>query len=616
MTKDFLPRALSALILLPIALVAQVSRSAELATLRNWTAPLFWQPSQREAMDAPQATAPPGALVFVAMTPCRVVDTRSGSGFTGAFGPPSLSGGVDRTFPLQSSTTCPIPAIAQAYSLNVTVAPPRRLTSLTVWPTGQPQPNTVTIDDPSGTMLANAAIVAAGSSGSVDAFPSDITDLIIDINGYYAPPTGLTLAQGTAGAPSLSFSGDTGTGIFSSGTAAIDLATAGTSRLTVRSDGDLEIPGSIRKNGQLFVHSLGNFGSGNTAVGASALPLAGSNNAAENAAFGNFALFSNTSGTNNSGIGIAALASNTTGSENTAVGSAALNRNTTGNQNTAVGALALEFNTGASNTAVGYAGLANNGTGSNNTALGTQALGTNTTGTSNTAVGYLAAYVNSSGFNNTAVGYEALQRNATGGANTAIGFQALFNTSGVNNIGIGDGGGVNVGNGSSNIEIGNIGTSTDSNTIRIGTVGNQTAFFAAGIRGATAGAGALTVLIDSNGRMGTASSSRRFKEDIQDMGDQSGGLLRLRPVTFRYKEPYSDGSKPLDYGLIAEEVDEVYPGLVARSTDGQVESVQYQKLVPMLLNELQKQNRENRQLETRLAALEAMLSEVRAAAIK
>ena len=116
------------------------------------------------------------------------------------------------------------------------------------------------------------------------------------------------------------------------------------------------------------------------------------------------------------------------------------------------------------------------------------------------------------------------------------------------------------------------------------------------------------------------------------MGDASGNLLRLRPVTYRYKQPYADESKPMDYGLIAEEVAEVYPDLVVRGKDGQLETVQYHKLTPMLLNEVQKlhhelrnEQDENRQqhreiealeaklagmsaLESRLAALEALLS--------
>ena len=89
------------------------------------------------------------------------------------------------------------------------------------------------------------------------------------------------------------------------------------------------------------------------------------------------------------------------------------------------------------------------------------------------------------------------------------------------------------------------------------------------------------------------------------MGDASSGLLRLRPVTFRYKQPFADGSKPIEYGLIAEEVAEVYPDLVAHSADGQIETVKYQLLDSMLLNELQKQAELIRSLEDRLAALEA-----------
>jgi hypothetical protein len=113
-------------------------------------------------------------------------------------------------------------------------------------------------------------------------------------------------------------------------------------------------------------------------------------------------------------------------------------------------------------------------------------------------------------------------------------------------------------------------------------------------------------------------SSRRFKEDIRDMGNTSSGLMRLRPVTFRYKKPYGDGSQPVQYGLIAEEVAEVYPDMVVRSADGQVETVKYQVLDPMLLNEVQKQHeqilaqeRQIRSLEERLARMEAALASTR-----
>jgi hypothetical protein len=157
--------------------------------------------------------------------------------------------------------------------------------------------------------------------------------------------------------------------------------------------------------------------------------------------------------------------------------------------------------------------------------------------------------------------------------------------------------------------------------IRIGYLQSRT--FIDGIRGKTTGsADAVPVVIDSNGQLGTVNSSGRFKEDIQDMAGASSGLLRLRPVTYRYKQPYADGSKPIDYGLIAEEVAGVYPDLVVRGADGLIETIQYQKLTPMLVNELQKQSAQGRtqgqiiqlqqqeieKMAARLAALEAAIA--------
>jgi hypothetical protein len=124
----------------------------------------------------------------------------------------------------------------------------------------------------------------------------------------------------------------------------------------------------------------------------------------------------------------------------------------------------------------------------------------------------------------------------------------------------------------------------------------------AGVRGVTTGNhDGVPVVIDSAGQLGTVNSSRRFKEDIQDMGEASRRLLSLRPVTFRYQKPFADGSKPLQYGLIAEEVAEVYPDLVAHSADGQIETVKYQVLDSMLLNEVQRQDSELHELRARIA---------------
>jgi hypothetical protein len=402
---------------------------------------------------------------------------------------------------------------------------------LSVWPAGAPYPNVSTLNDPvSGGLIANAAIVVAGTGGAIQMLASNVTDVIIDINGYYAAPTDAS---------------------------------------------------------------------------------------------------------NNTGIGLGALSSNAGGSENTAVGFDALQNNGSGQANVAMGYQALQSDVlGTLNTAVGYQALQQN-TSSENTAIGSYALNLNTSGNSNTAVGNGAMLNGATGSFNTAVGQNALQNNA-GIRNTAIGQLALgATTTGTDNIGIGQGSGGGLSpSGSNNIIIGNGGQGTDTNVIRLGNSTHAKIFLAAVSGVATGLSGAVPVVVDGNGQLGTMSSSARFKEDILDMGEASSGLLQLRPVTFRYKQPYADGSKPIDYGLIAEEVAKVYPDLVVRDADGQIQTVQYQKLTPMLLNEAQKQNAQiqsqnaqlqdqelqiqsqaeairlqqeaNRKLEDRLAALEAL----------
>jgi hypothetical protein len=181
-------------------------------------------------------------------------------------------------------------------------------------------------------------------------------------------------------------------------------------------------------------------------------------------------------------------------------------------------------------------------------------------------------------------------------------------TIGGGNIAVGSGAGQNVaGSGSYTIEIGNSGTVTDSNVIRIGTPGLQMSTFIAGINTATITGSA--VLVNSSGQLGVLLSSERYKKEIQDMGNASDALMRLRPVTFRYKRAAEDGSKPLHYGLIAEEVAKVYPQLVIYDQKGEVESVQYHELPALLLNEVQKQYQTIQRLQERVAALEAELHE-------
>lgn len=454
MFSDELRRLISVLAFAPLLLNAQIGRQRNQVPVKSWAAPLYWQPSQREAgviASRPEVVAagtpadpPPTAtpLVFVGITPCRLVDTRPSGGFSGAFGPPSLNGNESRTFPLPSSTACSIPSSVAAYSLYVSVVPPGIVGYITMYPTGQPLPIAATLTDvvPGG-IVTNSAIVPAGTSGSIDVYAEFSTDLVIDINGYYVTQTSLLNAI----------------------------------------------------------------------------------------------------------------------------------------NDTALGFLALFQDTGGKNTAIGDTALSSNTSGSDNVALGYIALGSNSKGNWNVALGDSALVSNDIGSNNTAVGANAL----------------TLLMRGTNNLGVGFSAGVNATTGDYNVYIANEApVTTESNTIRIGESPFQTRAFIAGIwKVNTGNMNAVPVLIDSNGQLGTMNSSRRFKEDIQDMGDASSGLMRLRPVTFRYQTPFTDGSKPIQYGLIAEEVAEVYPDLVAHSAGGEIETVKYQLLDSMLLNELQRQEK-------------------------
>jgi hypothetical protein len=409
--------------------------------------------------------------------------------------------------------------------LNVTVVPPGPLTYITVWPTGQPQPVVSTLNSLQGFIVANAAIVPAGTSGSINVYASNATDLVIEINGYYAASFGTP--NGGYQFPNAS----------------------GTSLMTIAPTGNVGI---------------------GTATPGSTLDVAGDIN------FSGIMRFQ----------GVPVLSVSPSGGIT--------------DSNIAVGVGALTTNSGFANTAIGAASL------------------------------FMAT-----GFGNTAVGMDTLTQN-TGIYNIAVGDATLENnTSGSNNIAVGRLAGVDVsGSGSNNILIGSLGSASDSGTIRIGSstsvdglcgiCGPQTSFFAAGIRGVTtANNDAIPVFIDSAGQLGTVNSSRRYKEDIQDMGDASSGLLRLRPVTFRYQKPFADGTKPVQYGLIAEEVAEVYPDLVAYSAVGQIETVKYQVLDSMLLNEVQRQEKEigdlkqqNRDFQERLARLEAAMASVASAGVQ
>lgn len=172
--------------------------------IRNWPAPAYWMPSQPAEMASASGVSggklsqPPGAaprsgsvtpitgpLVFVGITPCRLVDTRSSMGFPAPFGAPSLQPRVVRTFPFKSHPNCIIPPEAKAFSLNLLAICPGPMPWLSAWPDGYPYPNTSFLNATTAGLYNNAVILAAGVNGGIDVWVESQVDLIVDLNGYY-----------------------------------------------------------------------------------------------------------------------------------------------------------------------------------------------------------------------------------------------------------------------------------------------------------------------------------------------------------------------------------------------------------------------------------------------
>jgi hypothetical protein len=332
------------------------------------------------------------------------------------------------------------------------------------------------------------------------------------------------------------------------------------------------------------------------------------------------------SGCHNTASGDDALYSDTSGSYNTATGFSSLFSNTTGSNNSAAGFESLYFNsTGSDNAASGYQALYRNTTGSFNTASGAGALYGNSTADYSTASGYGALY-NNNGGSNTASGYQALYANTSGTNNTAIGVHALTsNTTGSNNVAEGWHSGYNLTTGSNNVDIANVGAAAESGVIRIGATGTQTKTYIAGIYDTSVSGNA--VVVNSSGQLGVVVSSERFKTDIAPMGSESAKLQALRPVKFHLK---TDPHGSVQYGLIAEEVAKVYPELVIRDNTGRIDGVRYDEIAPMLLNEMQgqqkvvaaqsakiaAQDQRAAAQDTKIAQLQAQLAGIQAALVK
>jgi hypothetical protein len=512
-------------------------------TIENWAAPLLWNPPAKSVTKGDLSSlgveavegVPTPPLHFVGLTPCRLVDTR-GNGFTGQYGPPSLSGGVPRDFVLTGQ--CGINPAAQAVSLNVTVTNTQGPGFILIYPQGGAQPTVSTLNYVAGDTLANAAVVPLGAGGGITVIAGvSGTDLILDTNGDYRAGV-VTSLNGLSDNVTL----------------------AAGSNVTITPAGQT-----------LTVASTGGFPSG---TANQTLRHDGLNWVASGAL-------------TNDGINVGL-----TGALNfpfpvrvTATGVPFLH-NPAGNTFLGYAAGAQPGVTGTENTAVGSASMFVLSTGSFNTALGTRALGAIEGGNSNTAVGH-----------------SALDENEFGSSNIAVGRAALSNiTTGSSNIGIGNNVGTFVTTGNNNIYIGNPGFNNESGQIRIGDTSFQTGTVIVGIHGAGS-VGGIPVIVNGGGRLGTTTSSARFKEDIRDVGAASDGLLSLRPVAFKYKESHEPGGLT-EYGLIAEEVAEIYPELVVYDEEGRPQAIRSQLLDPLLLNEIQKQRREIEDLKARLEKLE------------
>jgi trimeric autotransporter adhesin len=345
-------------------------------------------------------------------------------------------------------------------------------------------------------------------------------------------------------------------------------------------------PGYTTAEGCNALNSL-TTGSGNTGVGW--YSLSSGTTASYNTAVGAGTLDLN-SADGNTAIGAATLLLNTSGTLNTAVGTDALVFNDTGSRNSAFGFNALASNlTSGDNCAFGYRTLENNdssgaGMSIDNNAFGDNALFANVDGNDNNAFGTQALFENVDGFGNNAFGSAALINNQSGNLNTAIGAEAGYLIDGNENVCIG----ANV-----------VGNAGENNITRIKNIGSHPIV------------GGINVVItgtSTNGDLplGYASSSRRYKEDIKPMDTASESLFALKPVSFRGK---GDAVQVRHYGLIAEDVSAVNPDLVVYNPQGKPETLRFDSINAMLLNEFLKEHHKVETLEGTVASLAATVKE-------
>lgn len=394
--------------------------------------------------------------------------------------------------------------------------------------------------------------------------------------------------------------------------------------------------GVIYKGGIRFIHNYEAPGTNglNTFIGVNSgnFTMSGtSSSASYNTAVGYSTLSSLTTGYNNSSFGTFALSSNTTGLYNSAFGSQSMSSNVSGNYNSAFGVQSLYNNSdGIRNSAFGYGSLSVNTTGSDNSSFGNLSLAANTTAHFNAAFGYLTLRYNTTGFSNSAFGTEAMQNNTIGDNNSAFGKSSLFsnltgignssfgslamtdnttgsnnsafgyqslnnNTTGERNISIGYNSGYNVTTGSNNIIIGfntAVPVGTSSNQVRIG----DSFINYAGIQVAW-----------------TITSDRRLKKNVNPSELGLSFISKLRPVSYTRR---NDESQKTEYGLIAQEVDEVLKqegvensAMLTITVDGMYE-MRYNDLLAPMIKAIQELKAENDMLRKRIEKIESNQSEI------
>jgi len=323
----------------------------------------------------------------------------------------------------------------------------------------------------------------------------------------------------------------------------------------------------------------------------------------------------------NTSNGTRALNSNTIGSYNTASGYNSLFANTKGANNTASGYESLRYNTkGDSNTALGFKSLRYNTTGSNNTASGWRSLYANTTGSYNTTSGYESLNANTSGGNNTASGYGSLISNTTGSYNTASGHQSLYNNNtGDNNTALGFNAMASTSDATNQTMIGYNASGVTDNSVVLGNSDVTAVYmgedsgatvYAAGLR--TASNAVLTLSGDDatfaddlivSGDV-VVSSDARLKLNIVSLGSTLSRLLLIDGKSYKMKK---NGKQKI--GVLAQDIEKVFPELVSVD-ENEMLAVNYQGLVPVLINALKEQDIKMSQQQSEIDELKEMVKQL------